>query len=1168
MRQCLLVLLIFFAATSLFGQAGRWSNWRQQELKSFHQSIVGKAEVLIPSTLQLIEVQSGKTIDTAWYVYRQNQLIWRVDTQKITLPLRLYYRVLPRAITQVWRQLDTTKLHESPIAGFSYNPYATTEPLIDFKKLNYSGNFSRGLSLGNRQDLVLNSNFNLQLAGDLGDGVQILAAISDESIPIQPEGNTIQIQELDRVFVQLKKNGNQLTVGDYELNRPEGYFMNYFKKLQGATVLQQQKVGKKGVWYNGGSVAITKGKFARNILEAQEGNQGPYKLRGNNGERFIVILSGTEKVWLNGERLQRGRDFDYTIDYNRGEITFMPKRIIVRESRITLEFEYSDQSYLRTLYTYNSRFETKNFKAYVNFYQEQDSRTSTGGVTIGPNERSLLEKAGDNAIKAAVSSIRKQQDLNPSRALYLLKDTTLACGKLDSVLVFSTDVDRVRYTAQFSFVGAGNGNYILETTITANERVYRWISPDPLTCVPRGDYAPVIQLTSPTQLRMGAAGFQWNMAKNSSWQTEVSLSNVDKNRYSKQDDQDNLGTAVFTQLKHRFLFGADEKAPQINLQLSYEGLQQNFRALNPYRSPEFLRDWTLANFQGIGTVVAASEQLTRAGWQFLAPKVGQVSYLFSSYVREAQFRGFKHELEGKMQQKGFTLSGSGNLIQASTLEENRTFWRPKISIDKVFEHWKKWSIGWAMEAEHNDRRKTVGDSLTTVSYRYYSHRFYLKSPEEKTWQTSWEYLFRQDFKPVNGEYNSFTRAAEMRWNSRLQLKRAININSNLTYRHLDSKIPTTNNLTSGTTLLGRVDFSTVVWKGLLRTSSTYELGSGQEPQLEFTYLKVAKGQGNYIWLDSLYNRDGIIQPNEMEISPFPDIADFIRVATVTDKYIRTNFTNLNQSVNIDPRAKWFNAETGIKKILKFLSIQSSLRINRKTQDRNQSSAWNPFVLNLNDPNLVAVTSTGRHSFFINRANPTWELQWGSNDNRSKMIQTTGFESRFLQEYFFQLRWNLTKTWSFKSTLSSGHRSAISEAFNNKNYRLAFQKWEPQLTWQPRQYFRVNINYRYQADRNVLTEGAEKDQQNELGAELTYTPAGNTAIRSKFSWIGIDFTGKPASPVGFAILNGLQPGRNLLWNISVDRQIARNLQLRFSYEGRQTGANRIVHVGRMQVSALF
>jgi hypothetical protein len=41
----------------------------------------------------------------------------------------------------------------------------------DSKSLNYSGNFSRGLSIGNAQSLVLNSNLNLQIQGDLGDGI-------------------------------------------------------------------------------------------------------------------------------------------------------------------------------------------------------------------------------------------------------------------------------------------------------------------------------------------------------------------------------------------------------------------------------------------------------------------------------------------------------------------------------------------------------------------------------------------------------------------------------------------------------------------------------------------------------------------------------------------------------------------------------------------------------------------------------------------------------------------------------------------------------------------------------------------------------------------------------------------------------------------------------------
>jgi len=36
----------------------------------------------------------------------------------------------------------------------------------EFRRIDYSGGFMRGISLGNRQDLVLNSQLNLQLTGD------------------------------------------------------------------------------------------------------------------------------------------------------------------------------------------------------------------------------------------------------------------------------------------------------------------------------------------------------------------------------------------------------------------------------------------------------------------------------------------------------------------------------------------------------------------------------------------------------------------------------------------------------------------------------------------------------------------------------------------------------------------------------------------------------------------------------------------------------------------------------------------------------------------------------------------------------------------------------------------------------------------------------------------
>ena len=66
---------------------------------------------------------------------------------------------------------------------------------------------------------------------------------------------------------------------------------------------------------------------------------------GKNGNRDIAILSGTEKVWLNGERVKRGQNYDYTIDYSSSEIYFTPKRLIDFDTDIFVEYQYSDFNY-------------------------------------------------------------------------------------------------------------------------------------------------------------------------------------------------------------------------------------------------------------------------------------------------------------------------------------------------------------------------------------------------------------------------------------------------------------------------------------------------------------------------------------------------------------------------------------------------------------------------------------------------------------------------------------------------------------------------------------------------------------------------------------------------------------------------------------------------------
>src|SRR5690554_5627267 len=189
---------------------------------------------------------------------------------------------------------------------------------IPFDGLNTNGSISRSITVGNNQNLVTQSNLDLQIIGQLSEKVSLKASIQDSNNPLQYGGYSQRIDEFDQIFIELYGDKWRVKAGDLFIENRQSRFMNFNKKVQG--LYAQTSFGENDQTQVELGAAIARGQYAKSEFIGQEGNQGPYKLRGQNNELYILIISGSERVFVNGRLLTQGENNDYVIDYNSGEI--------------------------------------------------------------------------------------------------------------------------------------------------------------------------------------------------------------------------------------------------------------------------------------------------------------------------------------------------------------------------------------------------------------------------------------------------------------------------------------------------------------------------------------------------------------------------------------------------------------------------------------------------------------------------------------------------------------------------------------------------------------------------------------------------------------------------------------------------------------------------------
>ena len=1114
-----------------YGQKGN-KNFKIKSVQVVSDSIKIDTISISPFNFKVFD-EYKEQIDTANYEVNFEKALLIIDKSKYN-KINIEYHALPEFLTKVYSKFDK-KLIVPKVTDLSrlYSVQRNNQNRVftPFDGLNTSGSISRGFTVGNNQDAVLNSNLDLQISGYLSKDVQIKASITDTNIPLQENGFTQRLDEFDRVFIELFSKNWSIKAGDIDLFNNEHQYLRFNKKVAGVSVDAVLNNDESDVRFFG-SGALVRGQFANNTFVGQEGNQGPYKITGSQVEQFILLISGSERVYVNGIPLKRGENNDYVIDYNTAEITFTPTYPITANMRITVEYQFSEQNYSRFL-TYNgAEYKTDKLKLGLNFYNENDAKNQPFQQDLNNSQKEILSLAGDDASQMVV----------PSAFANIFEENKILYKKEiqngEEIFIFSTNPEDDLFTVQFTYVGENKGDYQIQTTV-ASGRIYEYTMP--VNGIPQGAYNPILQLVAPIKLQIAVLNAEYTPRPETTINTELAYSVNDVNLFSSLDDDDNKGFAGKINWKQLLV----NKNWKLTSDLNYEFISDNFKTIERFRNVEFIRDWDLLNPYGNQQFITTSLSLHNG-------KKGNIKYQFDHLTFSDNFTGNKHNIFADLILNNTKIDVNGSFLNNESDLSKTQFSRLRSIVIQNFN--KVW-IGAKLNFENNERKDKATGILSNLSHKLLEYetyvgvgdtaKVYLELGFNKSKSDS---LHLNNIEQVNSANSYFLR-------SQLIQNKNADVSLFVNYRIVDNE-----NFEDEESLNSRLSYRQQLLNNAIFFQTVYETSSGTLPQQEFNYIEVDTGLGFYTWND--YNNNNIQELDEFEIAQFQDEANYVRVLLPTINFIKTNQNKFSQSLTINP-SKWTN-QLGVKKLLSHFTNQSFVLIDSKIKRNGDNFDLNPFVIG---KDVLALNMNVKNSLFYNRGKQKYSTTYTYLKTRNKTAFSVGDQENNLRSHQLLFSHKIGKYWlmDLKGALSENKSESVN--FPTRNYLLENYEVNPKLSYLYSNNSRFELFYHHKFKENQLS-GLETLDLHKIGANFIYARNQQFSLNTSLNIILNNFEGSLNSPVAYQMLEGLQSGTNYTWNLSFQKKITSYLDINMNYIGRKSENSQAIHTGNIQLRASF
>lgn len=1134
-------LFFFFIGLCGFSQ-NPVSNYRTKKV-AVKDSVVIDTVSINPNYFS-VKTNNNVVIDSTFYEVDFGKAFLKFIKPIETDSIIINYLKYPEFLTKTYKQLDDAIIVENTDnlqKLYQLSQSNDTKNYIPFDGLTTSGSISRGVTVGNNQNSVLNSELDLQISGKLSDKVSLRASIQDANIPLQESGYSQRLDEFDQVFIELYSDRWNVRAGDIDLQNTNSYFANFSKRVQGLSV--NATLGHEETETNVFAAgALVRGQFTRSQFKAQEGNQGPYKLQGQNGELFVLIVSGSETVYVNGLVAQRGEDKDYIIDYNAGEIIFNSTFPITSEMRITVDYQYSERNYSRLVAYGGSNFKSEKLNIGVSVYSENDAKNQPLQQNLSEAQVQILANAGDDRTQMVAPS-EVEESINENRILYKKE----LIGAVEA-FVFSNDPNDTLYRVTFTQVGANQGDYILGSTNAINN-IYEYAG------TLQGNYAPIVQLIAPTKLQIAVVNGDYRPTKKTDIGFEIAASKNDLNLFSTIDDANNDGVAGKFKISQNITKNDSLWSLKVFADADY--IQKNFKTIERLYNAEFNRDWNLNDTSAnTSTINFGNQTLLTSGLSLNHPEKGNAIYQFEHLGYSENFNGNRHVFNTFLALNKFRIASYSSFLNAHSTTNTSTFLRSSNTI--AYSMNKSW-LGTKLAIEDNEQKTVSTQELTPLSQKFKSYEVFFGVGDSTKIFTEIGYKNRVNDSIRNNQLQKVNTSNTFYLDTRLIQNTNTNLALYANYRTLKSEDETIDDEQS---INSRLQFNQKLFKQLVQWNTLFETNSGTLPQQDFTYVEVEPGQGTYTWID--YNENGIQELEEFEIAQFQDQGKYIRVLLPNRVYIKTHQNRLSQTLTINP-AQWSVSENKTQKFWSHFYNQTSYLIDRKLKRDGSSFNLNPFENS--KENQLGLQLNFRNVLFFNRGKQHFTTSYTYLSNKTRNILSIGFVENGLKSHQFNFNHKFSESWLITLQSDFEKNESLSENFVSKNYLFDETRLNPKLSYLFNDNSRFDLFYQHASKENTIG-GLETLKQQKYGTSFTFSGNQKNSIIGEFNFFSNKFDGNANTPVSYQMLEGLQPGKNFTWSVLAQKKLTDFLDLNLSYFGRKTETSKTIHTGMVQLKAYF